>query len=378
MRIGIDASPLWSRTKHSGIPRAVREILLQLQRLDRDNDYYLYSKSDIDFALENRRWHKYIHPRIPHLLGSLYLKRNLGDGHGASSLDVFWNTRTFAFPFGLTARAGRVITVHDLVWLLYPETMTTRNRIAQRLFAERAIQQADKVIAVSESTRRGLVERIGVAPEKITVVHHGVADPFTPRDPGQSARLISEKYGTSSDYICTVGTMEPRKNIVTLIEATKILRDRKQLRHQLLIVGGSGWSNSNVHASFDRCGLTERDVRFLGQIPDEDLPALYSGARLFVYPSLYEGFGIPLVEAMACGCPIVASNTSSIPEVVQDAGLFVSPRRPEEFADAILRVGGDAGLRRILVEKGLKRAQSFRWDTAARGVLRAFEEVCEA
>jgi glycosyltransferase involved in cell wall biosynthesis len=277
---------------------------------------------------------------------------------------------------GLPSRVARVLTVYDVVWLLHPDTMEEINRSALNRFAARGIRQAHKIMAISESTRRGLIEAAGAPGGKIEVVHLAVkAGDFTPHDRERSARFIAEKYGVSPDYICTVGTVEPRKNIITLIEAVRMLRQRGQLRHQLLIAGQSGWNNSAIYASVESCGLTEREVKFLGRIPEEDLPQFYSGAALFIFPSLYEGFGLPLLEAMSSGTPIVASNTSSIPEVTEDAAVLVSPRDPGAFADAIVRVTSDAALGQSLVEKGLKRARGFTWEAAALKVRRILEEA---
>jgi glycosyltransferase involved in cell wall biosynthesis len=373
MRIGVDAVVL--REPTMGIPRVVRETLQALQRIDRENDYYLYSKFDFDFRLSNPRWHKCIHSRIPYLIGSLYLDQGIRQADGQGSLDVFWGTRCHTFPIGLARATARVLTVHDLVWRLYPETMERVNHFAVKLFAERGIRQAHKIISVSESTRQGLMEILGTPGGKIEVVHHGVSTGFTPRGREGSARFIAEKYAASPDYICTVGSVEPRKNLITLIEAVKMLHERGHLRHQMLIAGGSGWKNSQIYASVQAFGLTEREVKFLGRVPDEDLALLYSGAALFVFPSLYEGFGLPLIEAMSCGAPVIASNTSSIPEVVQDAGILVSPRRAEEFADAIARVTSDGALGSRLADKGLKRAREFTWETAASKVLRILQDT---
>jgi glycosyltransferase involved in cell wall biosynthesis len=362
----------------TGIQCSVREILRELQRLDQENDYYLYSKLDFDFPFENPRWRKCLHPRIPYLLGSLYLKEGLKGSDGAPELDVFWTTRTYTFPFGLSSAAGRVMTVYDLVWLLYPSTMETINRAAFRVFAASGIRQAHRIISISESTCRGLRQALGTPGEKIDVVHLGVSPRFQPRDRASSARFIAEKYGVSSEYICAVGTVEPRKNLITLIEAVGNLRHRGLLRHQLLIAGGSGWKNSETYASVQRCGLSEREVKFLGWVPDEDLSLLYPGAALFVFPSLYEGFGLPLLEAMASAVPVVASNASSVPEVVRDAGILVSPGRPEEFADAIAMLTSDPAVSRALADKGWKRAQEFTWEAAARKVLRVLRESAVA
>jgi len=378
MKIGIDADPL-SRPD-GGIRRALTEILRELQRIDQENHYYLYSKNDFDLPLENPRWHKCIHPRIPFMLGRLYLLRGMEPLDGNRGLDVFLLSRPHAFPFGLARTTARVALVYDLVWILYPDTMEWFNRVATGAFAGRAIRQADRIISISASTSRDMKQLLGTPSEKIDVVHLGVSARFLPRDRASSARLIAEKYAASPDYICTVGTVEPRKNLTTLIEAIGILHDRGQWRLQLLIAGGSGWKNSGIYASVRRRGLTEREVKFLGRVPDDDLSVLYAGARLFVFPSLYEGFGLPLIEAMASGVPVVASNVSSVPEVVADAGVLVSPPCPEEFADAIARVTGDPDLSRTLANRGWKRAQQFTWEAVGKKVLRVLQEsaACKA
>ncbi len=374
MRIGVDVFPLCPHSGDAGIARALRETLLELQKLDHENDYYLYSKLDFDFHFKNPRWHKCLHPGIPYTLGTLYLKKGLKDADGRSELDVFWATR-ITFPFGLGAGVGRVITVYDLVWLHYPETMTAMNRAAFRVSAASGLRQADRILSISESTSRGLEEHFGVTRDKIDVAYLGVSARFAPRERGECARFIAAKYGASADYICAVGTVEPRKNLITLIEAMRFLQQRGGWQHQLLIAGRSGWKNSAVYASIERCGLTEHEVKFLGRVPEEDLPLLYAGAALFVFPSLYEGFGLPLLEAMASGTPVVASNCSSIPEVVGDAGILVSPPQPAEFADAMARLMEDAGLYQTLAQKGLNRAQDFTWEATARKVARALEEA---
>ena len=226
-------------------------------------------------------------------------------------------------------------------------------------------------MADSESTARDLGRLLSVPKSKIRVVHFGAADAaYHPLDRAAAAASIAGKFRVSENYICVVGTIEPRKNLVTLIEAVAILHRRGTLRHQLLIAGASGWKNSETYASVRRHGLTHEQVNFLRAIFQMVfLPLLYSGAAAFVFPSLYEGFGLPLVEAMACGVPIVASNASSIPEVVEDAALLVSPRSPEGFADGINSVVSDATLRHDLVQKGLKRAQHLRWEDTAREML---------
>lgn len=352
----------------------LRNIVQELERVDRDNDYFLYSKLDFALPFENPRWHRRLHSRV------LVRPSSFGFHTGArhmileDRLDVFWGA-AHILPLGLPSALRKVVAVHDLVWRLYPETLERKNYFMHRLFAERSIQQASRLICFSYNTARDVERYLSVSPSKIEVIYPGVLPDYWPRDRAAAARHIAAKFQTSENYICAVGTVEPRKNLSTLIQAVKILHGRGSFPYQLLIAGGSGWKNSEIYRSVQQAGLTEREVKFLGYVPEEDLPMLYSGARVFAFPSLYEGFGIPLIEAMACGAPVVASNVSSIPEVVRDAAVLVSPQRTEDFADAMMRVTTQAELRRTLVEKGIQRAREFRCDAVGPKVLRLFGEV---
>jgi glycosyltransferase involved in cell wall biosynthesis len=352
----------------------VAGLVNELAHLDQTNEYFLYSRLDFQLPFANPRWQKrLLRRRRLHPLTYSFQA-------GASQLiaedrvEVFWST-THVSLFGLPRRTAKVASVYDLVWRLFPETTERRYYLMQSLFAERSICQADRVVCDSQSTQHDLLRILAVPPEKTMVIYPGVLPNYWPRDPKSSARDMANKHRTSENYICTVGTVEPRKNIVGLVETVRLLRAQGDFNSQLLIVGGSGWRNSNIYESVSKAGLTEREVKFLGYLPEEDLPALYSGARTFVLPSLYEGFGIPLIEAMACGTPVVASNASSIPEVVQDAGILVSPSRPQEFADAIARLESDPALRSRLVERGIRRANDFRYENSARQLLQVFEEA---
>jgi glycosyltransferase involved in cell wall biosynthesis len=246
------------------------------------------------------------------------------------------------------------------------------------LFFGRSTRQADRIIVCSQSTARDLKRIYGIPESKIEVIHLGVNPAFEAQDSRAATEHIENKYGVAKDYVLTVATAGPHKNLITLVEAMKVLRERGALSFQLLVAGAHGRKNSPVLEALRSSGLDDHGVRFLGYVPDEDLPMLYSGSNLFVFPSLYEGFGLPLVEAMACGVPVIASDTSSIPEVVGDAGLLVPPTQPEAFADAILRVRSDENLRKAMVEKGLKQAAGFRWDKTARHHLDCLRKAVSA
>jgi glycosyltransferase involved in cell wall biosynthesis len=352
----------------------IRSVIEHWREIDCESCYYLYSDRDFELPWEDDRWQKRIRSPLPLLPGTLWLQTVGRRMMIRDRLDIFWGTAAM-LPLALPSAVAKVVTIHDLIWPLYSEIVDPFNRCMHWLFVERSVRQADRVIAVSQSTARDL-QRVWEVPEsKIEVVHHGVSPAYRPQDPRAAAEHVASKYGVSKDYILTVGTLVPHKNLVTLVEAMRILRERRELSFQLLVVGAKGWNSGKLLAAVQRAGFTGRDIRFLGFVPEEDLPMLYSGSCSFVFPSLYEGFGLPLVEAMACGVPIVASNTSSIPEVVRDAALLVPPAQPEAFAEAILRVRSDNDLRRTMTEKGLCQAACFRWEKAARQLLECMRNV---
>lgn len=372
MRIGIDARLLsgW----RGGTSVFLENIVRELQSIDDENTYYLYSNRDFALPAKNPRWNKRISWSSSPAPGTVWLQARAKRAVLADDLHIFWGPGQ-ALPLGLPPGIGKILTVHDLVWRLYPETMASYTYAIHKLFHERWIREADSLIADSESTARGLESVLRVPSSKIQVVHLGVSPRYHVQDQKVAAQHIARKFGTSDNFILSVGTIQPRKNLSTLVEAVGILKRMGGFTYQLLIAGGSGWKTSPIYASVQKSGLSEREVTFLGHVPEEDLPLLYAGARLFVFPSLYEGFGLPLVEAMASGVPIVASDAPPVPEVVQDAAILVSPRSPQEFADAIGRVMSDSKLRADLVARGLQRVPQFQWDTAARQLLKVFEQL---
>lgn len=372
MRIGINALPL-SRVQ-AGAARVIRCVIEELREIDSENCYYLYSDRHFELPWEGDRWRKRISSPLPLLPGTLWLQTIGRRMILRDRLDVFWGTFNM-LPLGLPSGVAKVVTIHDLIWPLFPGIVDPVTRCMLWLFVKRSARQADRIISDSQSTARDL-ERVFAVPEaRIEVINLGVSPAYKPQDPRASAELVANKYGVSKDYLLTVGTVVPHKNLITLVEAMKILRERGELSFQLLAVGAKGRKDSKLLEAVRSSGLTGEDIRFLGFVPEEDLPVLYSGSCALVFPSLYEGFGLPLVEAMACGVPVVASNTSSIPEVVGDAALLVPPTQPEAFAEAILRVMSDKDLRRTMIEKGLSQAASFHWDKAARQLLECMRNV---
>ncbi len=288
-----------------------------------------------------------------------------------------------------------VFTLHDLIFLFHPEAHKPMNRWFLTLMMPRFLRAADAIIAVSECTKRDAVRCYGIPEEKITVIYEGVNPRFRPADP-EAIAAVRQKYGLPERFILYVGTIEPRKNLTALLEAYTALMERPapcalrpatcdlrpatcDLRPatcdlRLMIVGKKGWLYEGFFRKLRELGLEDR-VIFTGYVPDEDLPALYSAADLFVFPSLYEGFGLPVLEAMACGVPVVCSSTSSLPEVAGDAALLVPPTDVRALTEAMERALTDERLRARMRARGLERARRFSWERAAQGTLITYRKV---
>ncbi|MCU0501939.1 MAG: glycosyltransferase family 4 protein [Anaerolineae bacterium] len=268
-----------------------------------------------------------------------------------------------------------VVTVHDLGYLHYPEA----HRAADRRYLEWSTRwngrQATAVLADSQATKDDLVRAYGVDPGRVHVVYLGRDQAFGPvRDADQIAH-VRERYGIVGRYLLYVGTLQPRKNLARVIDAFAGLAGDPALAGvQLVLAGKRGWLYDDLFAQVTRLGLTSRVV-FPGYVEEADLPALLSGALALVFPSLYEGFGIPVLEAGACGVPVITSKTSSLPEVAGDAALLVDPHDVDAIADALLRIATDAELRAELDRRGQENVKRFSWEKCARETLTVLEEA---
>ncbi len=283
----------------------------------------------------------------------------------------------FHFPdFALppVRHGATVVTIHDLSFLLVPECADQRLRAHLEKVVPVSVREADFVCADSENTRNELTTLLDVQPSRAEVVYGGVDCRFHPITDELVLEAARQKYGLLFPFIFFMGTIEPRKNLGRLLQAYTQLRQRNRVRHRLVIAGGLGWLYQDVLRDIDQLAV-EQEVVFLGRVPDEDLPVLYSLSDLFVFPSLYEGFGLPPLEAMACGKAVVCSNTSSLPEVVGDAGVLVSPYDVDALADAMERLLNDPEQREMLGQRGIERAKGFTWDEAARKTLAIYERV---
>ena len=285
-------------------------------------------------------------------------------------IDVYHATNYFLPPAG---SARRVVTFHDLAFVKRPELCSPK---ISGLFARLAggfAAEADAVIACSESTRKDTVELLGADPAKVAVAYEAVDEDFQPVERAKAAALLEKRHNIRQPFVLFVGTLEPRKNIPALVEAFAGLA--KDIPHTLVLAGGQGWNSESVFDAIEQFGLRDRVVCTGFVSPHSDLALFYSAADAFVFPSLYEGFGLPLLEAMACGCPIAAANTSSVPEVAGPAAEYFDPEEPADIGRAVRKVLEDAPLRYSLVAHGLVQAAKFSWENCARDTLDVYRRV---
>ena len=367
MKIAFDCSPLLNLK--TGVEWYCYNLLEQFIRFSED-EFMLFSftfkPGKPDFPKEWRARHMTsynFYAPLPRPLIALFSKL-LGKRAVwwlLPEADIAHFTNYTAFP---VRGAKTVLTVHDLAFLRYPQTVRLKTVAILRACLRISLEFADAVITPSTSTKNDLVTFYNYPEEKITVVplglNHNVYKPARDRNLIKNFKLKHFQ----KKYILFLGTLEPRKNIVSLLEAYSFLCKKMSfnLAPDLVFAGGEGWKNRAFEKKYQSLDKTIRDkIRFLGYLPQEELPILYSGADVFVFPSLWEGFGLPPLEAMACGTPVVTSNVSSLPEVAGDAALLVDPGSPEQIAEAIYQILADEVLASKLKSAGLVQAAKFTW-----------------
>jgi glycosyltransferase involved in cell wall biosynthesis len=268
-----------------------------------------------------------------------------------------------AFALPLTWTSPSVVTIFDLSFIRYPGRLSAARRLYLRAIVGASARRADRIIAISESTRQEIMALLGISPDKIDIAYPGVNSNCRPLD-RNAVTAFRQQQGLPDRFILYLGTLEPRKNLITLIKAYAALPQRQKVK--LVLAGGKGWGYEPVFALIEELGL-ENDVITPGYQPGDSLPMWYNSPELFVYPSVYEGFGMPLVEAMACGTPVIASNTSSLPEAVGEAGILVPADDPSAWVDAMSGLLTDPSARAEWSEKGRLHAATFTWaETASR------------
>ena len=358
LRIGIDARPLATPT--SGIGRYTLEIVSRL--INSPNEFFLYSFHPLEFepGADNVHIH-YARQRAP-LMITAYSQSLFAWWAKRDSVDVFWSPR---HHLPLLTPLPAVVTIHDLVWKRYGDTMLRMGRLNEMLLMPASLRKARRIIAVSQATADDIVAFYPEVGDKITVIP-------------EASSLAQIRQGPetrpSQPYMLFVGTMEPRKNLENILRALRLLIETGTGSHRLVIAGNQGWKNEDVHRLLREPTIASH-VDVLGRVSNERLVSLYGNADFVVAPSLYEGFGLVVLEAMSLGTPVLTANISSLPEVAGGAAILVDPADVEAIATAMRRLIEDRDLRQELSHRGRNRARVFSWDKASDSTLEVLEEV---
>lgn len=361
MRIGIEAQRANNKVK-TGVEHYVKELILQLAQVDHKNEYtlYLQTKPDNWFLSLPKNFHLRVIP-FPKFWTQIRI-----------SWEMIWHAPDVLFVPASTLpliHPKSVYTEHDVAWIYYPEIFTWYMLQFHRLFSWLARSSATKIIAISEATKKDLISYYKVDSKKIAVVPHGYT-----KTENTSTELSAElKAKLPEKYILFLSTLQPRKNLELLIDAFRELKhEHPELPHKLVVVGRAGWKFRNI---LEKIEQNKDIVMYLGHVKDEERWPIYSHAELFVCPSLYEGFGMPVLEAFECGTPAVVANNSSLPEVGGDAALYFDPASKTEMKEIILKVVTNSELRAQMIAKGKLQLANFSWDKCARQTLDVLESV---
>lgn len=359
MRIAIDVRALTE--PRTGIGYYLTHLLNEFADLHDENTYYLCSSGNFLYV-PPKNPSRFVSITQKGLPGNLWVQTQLPFLLKKLKIDVFHS------PFGvlpLGYKGATVITLHDLGFNFYPNILEFKNRILLPWITPISIKRANRIIVDSFSTKKDLQKVYKLSEERISLIHLASGTMYSPIPKDIAKEKLQDKYHLTQPFILCVATLEPRKNIIQLIKAYHQLSPELRNQYQLILVGKKGWQYQELFTLVKQLKLKER-ILFTGYIPEEDLPYFYNAATVFVYPSLYEGFGLPVLDAMACGIPVITSNTSSFPEIVGDAGILVDPHDSSSLSDAIQTLLTNPDKHKLFSEKALERSKIFSWKTTAK------------
>lgn len=340
-------------------------IVQNLLQIDTDNEYILYAREGVPGfeQFKNARL------KLINSKGFFWHRKVLSDIK-KEQIDIFFAPSSYIIPALLPRYIKCILTVHDLVAFLFPNTHNKKAVFLERLLLKKALKKATHVIAVSENTKSDIIKKFKTEKEKISVIYCAAGEEFKPIKK-ENLKNFAAKTNLPEKFFLSVGTLEPRKNYVNLIKGFAQIAEKFQNYH-LIIVGKEGWDYQPIYEEIEQNQLNNK-VHILGYLSNTSLINLYNLAKALIFPSMYEGFGLPPLEAMKCGCPVIASYSSSIPEVVNDSALMIDPENPIEIAGAITKLITDEELCEKLRNQGLIQAHKFSWEQSAKKLLEAIE-----
>lgn len=381
MRIGIDARFI-THPQKGGFKTYTENLISALAEVDKENSYFLYLDRYPDDQAKLPQQANFAYRVVPgeNPAFGMPWREQIGLPRFAvkDRLDLL-HSPCLTAPLRL--KCASIVTIHDMIWLSSRYTAKASVPLKRKLMnwyylriPQLAAKKSALVLTVSQASKDRIIQELGIPANKILITYEGANPIYRPMSDVEQTNRVRAKYNLPSDYILGIGSADPRKNISTLIQAYAHLPDDLKATYQLIIVWTHPLMADNLMRQVEDLGMREH-VYFLKHVPDEDLVMLYNCASAFVFPSLEEGFGLPLLEAMACGTPVVAADNSSIPEIVQDAAILVEARDPQKIAQGIRKILSDAEIKTELTCKGLKRAADFSWRDCARDTIEAFLQV---
>ncbi len=357
VRVGVDVCAF--ADLGAGVARYLREMLVEMMAVSPNDEFVLYSPAPIKVPLPAGRWRVHIPSRRRSLFPGHWLRDTVPRAIADDGVDVFWGQNAM-MPLRLRRPCRRVLTVHDVTGFVCPSTMRPRHRLSWMFNFHAAVRAADAVVADSQATAQLVHRLVGTPTDRVSVVYFGRSLGLEPVERVRAHREVAEFFGLPDEFMLTVGTLEPRKDHATLLQVV-----RCEVSLPLLVIAGAiGW-NSRAILKLVRTAESEGRARYVGRVGDRELARLYSAARLTVYPSLYEGFGLPVLEAMACGCPVLCSWSSSLPEVGGRAARYFRPRATGDLSRQLANVLGDRALLNEMRALGLEQSARFSLRRAA-------------
>lgn len=374
LKIGLDFINL--RTLQDGMGRFTSQFIRGVEKYDHKNEYFLFFSPEMKTKIKTDSPN--IHINFVKVPLSRILPRNQVyfslKRHKLPDLNVIHSPVSLP-PNFIYRFDGIIATIHDLAFKLFPETIGNKARLWWNTAWPRCLKRAEHLVAISQNTKKDLHRIYNIPNEKISVIHNSVANEHI--DISEShVKAAKKKYDLPDKYILHVGAPHKRKNHIRLIKAFKRITENHPIEHHLVLVGPKGWDLQNISAVIKDLNMQDR-IMIPGFIPDQDLPAVYHAADVFVFPSLYEGFGYPPLEAMAFGTPVVASNTSSLAEVIGDAGLLVDPLDDVQISDAVIKILSSPELSNSLRQRGLKHIKQFSLEKKMNGYFQLYEKLAK-
>lgn len=376
MKIGVDIRSLMDKN-YSGVSEYTFNLLNSLLAIDTKNEYILFYNSGKDISQRMPKFDyqnaKIIHRRYPNKIFNYLMQKCLGQ----PKIDQLLGVDIFFAPhinfFSLSANCKKIITAHDVSFLKFRYFFSLRKNIWHYILnVKKIFKKFDQIIAISENTKNDLVEICDINPEEIKVIYSGVSDKYrliTDKDILNKTKI---KYNLPDKFLLYLGNLEPRKNVDSLITAFDNLKNDGELKdYKLVMAGANGWKTDKIQKTWQAARFKD-DIVFLGYIDNDDKPALYNLAAIFLYPTFYEGFGFPVLEAMACGTPVITSSVSSLPEIAGQAAVLIDPYKISDLEKSITLLTSNIELRNFYIKIGLIQAAKFSWQNTAKKYLNSF------